>query len=111
MKTATATNKFLAAAGISASFIAFPLVEIQTVSADPGQNCTSQWNTMYSIPVGVRTTCYKPDGSYRVCSSLGTDGNGPGTCFEYPAPPQMGGQPVFNPPVPGVPPPPPPPDQ
>lgn len=71
--------------------------------ADPGQNCKTEWNTMYNVPVGVRTTCFTPDGSYRICTSLGTDGQGPGTCWEYPAPPQIGGQPTFNPPVPGMP--------
>jgi hypothetical protein len=73
--------------------------------ADPGQNCKSEWNTMYNVPIGVRTTCFNPDGSYQMCTSLGTDGKGPGTCWDYPAPPQMGGQPTFSPPVPGMPPP------
>ena len=76
-------------------------VGIPIASADPGDRCESKWNTMYTVPIGVRTTCYHPDGSYKVCSSLGTDGNGPGTCWDYPAPPQMNGQPMFSPPVPG----------
>jgi hypothetical protein len=42
-------------------------------------------------------------GSYHVCTSRGTDGKGPGTCWDYPAPPQMGGQPTFSPPAPGIP--------
>ena len=83
-------------------------VGVPVASADPGDRCESKWNTMYTVPIGVRTTCYHPDGSYKVCSSLGTDGNGPGTCWDYPAPPQMNGQPTFSPPVPGMPPPPPP---
>ena len=29
----------------------------------------------------------EPDGSYQVCTSLGTAGNGPGTCINYPAAP------------------------
>ena len=101
--------KVVAAAGIGVALIVAPLVAAKTASADPGQNCTSEWNTMYNVPIGVRTTCYNPDGSYRVCTSLGTDGKGPGTCWDYPAPPQMAGQPTFSPPVPGMPPPPPPP--
>ena len=98
-------KSLLAAAGIAVAFVVTPAVS-GTASADPGQNCWSQWNTMYNVPIGVRRTCYNPDGSYSVCTSLGTDGNGPGTCWDYPAPPQMGGQPTFNPPVPGMPPPP-----
>jgi hypothetical protein len=84
------------------------LLSTGIAKADPGQNCKSEWNTMYNVPIGVRTTCFNPDGSYHVCTSLGTDGNGPGTCWDYPAPPQMAGQPTFSPPVPGMPPPPPP---
>ncbi|MEI7715452.1 MAG: hypothetical protein WCI78_05095 [Mycobacterium sp.] len=99
-------KNLLAAAGIAAAFTITPAVA-GTASADPGQGCFTQWNTLYTVPIGVRTTCYNPDGSYSVCTSLGTDGNGPGTCFNYPAPPQMGGQPTFSPPVPGMPPPPP----
>ena len=88
----------IAAAGIGAALITTPVVAAETASADPGQNCKSEWNTMYNVPIGVRTTCFNPDGSYQVCTSLGTDGKGPGTCMSYPAPPQMGG--------PGMPPPP-----
>ena len=102
-------KKVMAAAGIGAALIATPVVVAETASADPGQHCETKWNTMYNVPVGVRTTCFNPDGSYRVCTSIGTDGHGPGTCWDYPAPPQMGGQPTFSPPVPGMPPPPPPP--
>jgi hypothetical protein len=100
-------KNLLAAVGIAAAFTIAPAVA-GTAAADPGQGCFTQWNTLYTVPIGVRTTCYNPDGSYSVCTSLGTDGNGPGTCFNYPAPPQMGGQPTFSPPVPGMPPPPPP---
>jgi hypothetical protein len=106
MKTTTAMKKVTVAAGIGVALIATSMVATETASADPGQKCVSTWNTMYTVPIGVRTTCYNPDGSYRVCNSLGTDGNGPGTCFDYPAPPQMAGQPTFSPPVPGMPPPP-----
>jgi hypothetical protein len=89
-------------AALVAALVTIPVVAADTASANPGQNCTTQWNTMYSVPVGVRTTCFNPDGSYHVCTSLGTDGKGPGTCMDYPAPPQMGGQPTFSPPVPGM---------
>jgi hypothetical protein len=58
--------------------------------ADPGQNCRSEWNTMYNVPIGVRTTCFNPDGSYHVCTSLGTDGNGPGTCWDSGSPSDAG---------------------
>ena len=67
-------KNIIGAAGVGVALIATPLVTAETASADPGQNCTSQWNTMYTVPIGVRTTCYNPDGSYRVCNSLGTDG-------------------------------------
>jgi hypothetical protein len=81
--------------------------------ADPGQTCTpAQWVTgAFGIPIGSRTTCFNPDGSYQVCTSLGTAGNGPGTCINYPAAPvpSPGGLFPINPPVPGAPPPPPPP--
>jgi hypothetical protein len=103
-----AMKNVVAAAGIGAALITTPVVAAETASADPGQNCRTEWNTMYTVPVGVRTTCFNPDGSYHVCTSLGTDGKGPGTCWDYPAPPQMSGQPTFSPPVPGMPPPPPP---
>ena len=66
-------------------------VGVPVASADPGDKCESKWNTMYTVPIGVRTTCYHPDGSYKMCSSLGTDGNGPGTCWDYPAPPRWRG--------------------
>lgn len=98
----------IVAAGIGLSLFGITTGVAQTASADPGQNCTSEWNTMYNVPIGVRTKCFNADGSYRVCTSVGTDGNGPGTCWDYPAPPQMGGQPTFAPPVPGMAPPPPP---
>ena len=102
-----AMKNVIAAAGIGAALITTPVVAAETASADPGQNCRTEWNTMYTVPIGVRTTCFNPDGSYHVCTSLGTDGKGPGTCWDYPAPPQMAGQPTFSPPVPGMPPPPP----
>jgi len=91
-----------------AALAAVGMVGVPVGSADPGQNCKTEWNLMYNVPVGVRTSCFNPDGSYHVCTSLGTDGKGPGTCWDYPAPPQMVGQPTFSPPVPGMPPPPPP---
>jgi hypothetical protein len=77
--------------------------------AAPGQNCTTpEWVTDMGIPIGTRTTCFNPDGSYQVCTSLGTAGNGPGTCINYPAAPapNPGGLMPINPPVPGGPPPP-----
>jgi hypothetical protein len=81
--------------------------------ADPGQTCTQPvWVTgMFGVPIGSRTTCFNPDGSYQMCTSLGTAGNGPGTCINYPAAPApaSGGLVPLNPPVPGMPPPPPPP--
>jgi hypothetical protein len=56
-------------------------------------------------PVASRITCFNPDGSYQVCTSLGTTDNGPGTCINYPAAPAPapGGLLPINPPVPGVP--------
>lgn len=72
--------------------------------ADPGQRCTPPtWNTVYGVPVGSSITCFNPDGSYQTCNSLGTTGDGPGTCFNYPAPPapNPGGLLPINPPVPG----------
>lgn len=73
--------------------------------ADPGQTCTPpQWVTYWTVPIASRTTCFNPDGSYQTCSSLGTAGNGPGTCMSYPAAPAPAGQPTFSPPVPGFPP-------
>jgi hypothetical protein len=107
--TGAAVKNLVVSAGIGAALITTPVLAAETASANPGQNCTTQWNTMYNVPIGVRSTCFNPDGSYHVCTSLGTDGKGPGTCMDYPAPPQMGGQPTFSPPVPGQPPPPPPP--
>lgn len=77
--------------------------------ADPNQTCTAPvWVTDMGIPIGSRTTCFNPDGSYQVCTSLGTAGNGPGTCINYPAAPAPapGGLIPINPPVPGGPPPP-----
>ena len=56
--------------------------------ADPGQICTPpEWMTYWTVPIGSRSTCFNPDGSYQVCSSLGTAGNGPGMCMSYPAAP------------------------
>ena len=92
----------IAAAGVGLTLIVLPVEAAPGAWADPGQNCQSEWNTMYNVPIGVRTKCLNPDGSYRVCTSIGTDGNGPGTCWDYPAPPQRAGQPPFNPPVPGM---------
>jgi len=98
----------IAMSAASVLAIAGPSVAI----ANPGQNCTpAQWVPgMFGIPIGSRTTCFNPDGSYQVCTALGTDGNGPGTCINYPAAPapSPGGLLPLNPPVPGVPPPPPP---
>jgi hypothetical protein len=43
--------------------------------ADPHQTCTAPvWVTDMGIPIGSRTTCFNPDGSYQVCTSLGTAG-------------------------------------
>ncbi len=96
--------KRLIIGGLAALAIA-GAVGTPAANADPGQACTTTWNTMYGVPIGTRTTCFNPDGSYQVCSSLGTAGNGPGTCWSYPAPPASAGQPTFTPPVPGMPPP------
>ena len=104
----TKLRNLITVVGIGTALITTPLVAAEIASADPGQNCRTEWNTMYNVPIGVRTTCFNPDGSYHVCTSVGTDGKGPGTCWDYPSPPQMGGQPTFNPPVPGMSPPPPP---
>jgi hypothetical protein len=60
-------RKIIAATGVGIVLIAAPVVVTGAASANPGQNCTSQWNTMYNVPIGVRATCYNPDGSYRVC--------------------------------------------
>ena len=79
--------------------------------ADGSQKCTpAQWVTDMGIPIGSRSTCFNPDGSYQVCTSLGTAGNGPGTCLNYPAAPApaAAGLLPINPPVPGLPAPPPP---
>ena len=87
------------------------VVNTPSAAADPGQNCTPPvWVTMYGVPYASRITCYNPDGSYQVCTSMGTQANGPGTCINYPAPPAPapGNLLPINPPVPGVPPPPPP---
>ncbi|MCV7260780.1 hypothetical protein [Mycobacterium shimoidei] len=105
MATNAAIRNVITVVGIVAAATATPMVAAAPASADPGQNCRTEWNTMYTVPIGVRTICYNPDGSYQMCTSLGTDGKGPGTCMDYPAPPRMGGQPTFSPPVPGMPPP------
>jgi len=58
------------------------------------------------VPIGSRTICLNPDGSYQIRTSLETPGNGPGTCINYraaPAPAPRGLLPI-NPPVPGIPP-------
>lgn len=86
-------------------------IDSPLATADPGQNCTAPvWITMYSVPFASEVTCYNPDGSYQVCKTLGTTGDGPTNCFNYPAPPMpnQGGANNVNPPVPGLPPPPPP---
>jgi hypothetical protein len=71
--------------------VAAPAVAMAGVGlayADPNQTCTAPvWVTDMGVPIGSRTTCYNPDGSYQVCTSLGTAGNGPGTCINYPAAP------------------------
>jgi hypothetical protein len=75
--------------------------------ADPNQTCTTpEWVTNWGVPIASRTTCFNPDGSYQVCTSLGTAGNGPGTCINYPAAPAPapGNLLPINPPVPGLPP-------
>ena len=36
------------------------------------------------MPIASRVTCFNPDGSYQVCTSMGTDGNGPGACMSCP---------------------------
>jgi hypothetical protein len=95
--------KKLIVGGLAALAIA-GVVPIAHANAAPGQNCTTTWNTMYGVPIGTRTTCFNPDGSYSLCNSLGTAGNGPGTCFNYPAPPASDPNALLpvNPPVPGV---------
>jgi hypothetical protein len=78
--------------------------------ADGNQTCTPpQWVTYWTVPIGSRSTCFNPNGSYQVCTSMGTQGNGPGTCINYPAPPAPAPANLLpiNPPVPGPPPPPP----
>src|ERR1700733_11983029 len=86
------------------------LAPAPSAHADPGQICTPpEWMTYWTVPIGSRSTCFKADGSYQGCSSLGAAGNGPGRGMSYPAAPVPLGQPTLSPPVPGAPPPPPPP--
>jgi hypothetical protein len=40
----------IAAAGIGAALITTPVVAAETASADLGQNCKTEWNTMYNCP-------------------------------------------------------------
>jgi hypothetical protein len=35
-------------------------VGVPVASADPGDKCESKWNTMYTVPIGVRTTLLPP---------------------------------------------------
>jgi hypothetical protein len=101
----------LIAASIAAAALAMAGLGPGLAHADPNQTCTAPvWVTDMGIPIGSRTTCFHPDGSYQVCTSLGTAGNGPGTCINYPAAPAPtpGGLLPINPPVPGGAPPPPP---
>lgn len=108
--TAITTLKALAVSVAGLGLLA-GLFDTPSAVADPGQNCTPPvWVTMYGVPYASRTTCYNPDGSYQVCTSMGTQGNGPGTCINYPAPPppNPGGLLPINPPVLGGPLPPPP---
>ena len=70
--------KNLIIGGLAALAVA-GLAPVAQAQAAPGQTCQATWNTMYGVPIGTRTTCFNPDGSYNVCNSLGTAGNGPGT--------------------------------
>jgi hypothetical protein len=100
----------LIAAAIATAALAMARLGPGLAHADPNQTCTPpQWVTDFGVPIGSRVTCFNPDGSYQVCTSLGTAGNGPGTCINYPAAPAPapGGLLPINPPVPGVLPPPP----
>jgi hypothetical protein len=59
-----------------------PMAGLDLAHADANQNCTpAQWVTNWGVPFASRTTCFNPNGSYQVCTSLGTAGNGPGTCI------------------------------
>jgi hypothetical protein len=60
-----------------------------TAHAAPGQNCTPPYWVRggFGIPIGTRTMCFNPDGSEEICTSLGTTGNGPGSCITYPPAP------------------------
>ena len=77
--------------GALAAISALGVVGIRVASADPGEECKTEWNLMFNVPICVRTTGLLPDGSYHMCTSLGTDGKGPGTCWDYSAPPRMSG--------------------
>src|SRR6516164_2807735 len=72
--------------------------------AAPGQNCMPEEPvTKFGVTIGKRVTCFNPDGSSWVCTSLGTSGNEPETCTKNPSPATPGP----DAPVPGGPPPPP----
>lgn len=44
---------------------------------DPNQTCTPPRSmTDWGVPIGSRVTCFNADGSYQVCTSLETAGNG-----------------------------------
>jgi len=61
-----------------AALAAVRIISVPVASADPGQNCKTEWNLIYNVPIGGRTTCFNPDGNYHMCTSLGMDGRGPG---------------------------------
>jgi sporulation-control protein spo0M len=45
-KESRTVKNVIAAVGIGAALITTPVVAAQTASADPGQNCKTEWNTM-----------------------------------------------------------------
>ena len=54
-----------------AALAAIGMVGVPVASADPGQNCQSEWNLMYNVPIGVARpastqtaaiTCAHPSG-------------------------------------------------
>jgi hypothetical protein len=57
----------LVAAAIAAAALAMAGLGSGLGHADPNQKCTSpEWVTDMGIPIGSRSTCFNPDGSYQI---------------------------------------------
>lgn len=62
-------------------------LNISTAHADAGDQCMPPVWIHHGWIVGSQQTCWHPDDTYTTCTSIGTTGDGPGSCTTLPGAP------------------------